>query len=327
MTLCIWLTAGSVFAAKWLNPADDCRCDKTEVSFSNGPVKLAATLLIPESETGRKSPAVVFVHGSGSSDRSNAWTGAYADGLARRGIIVLYPDKRGSGKSGGDWLTSSFLDLSDDAVAGVEFLKKDERVDPDRLGLIGFSQGGDIVPAAAVRSDAVKFVIDISGSVVPIFEQIMDEVEMSAEREGLTRKQIEIVNEINRKALRAALTGKGGEEYLKALQQAKNGDLKGFKVIENFPDEADPPAAKFIRAIGNFDPMPYWKKLKIPLLFLYGGEDKNLRVHKSVRLIEENLGSGDYNYSVLLFNQNGHGVFRQDSLDFIGRWIEDGGAK
>lgn len=31
-----------------------------------------------------------------------------ADGLASRGVAVLLPDKRGSGKSGGDWRTATF---------------------------------------------------------------------------------------------------------------------------------------------------------------------------------------------------------------------------
>src|SRR5262245_12024378 len=72
-----------------------------EVAYRHGEVALAATLHLPAGEG--PFPAVVIAHGSGSSDRSNAWTAAYARDLAARGVAVLHPDKRGSGKSGGDW--------------------------------------------------------------------------------------------------------------------------------------------------------------------------------------------------------------------------------
>ncbi len=297
--------------------------EETEVTFKNGEINLAATLLIPKG--GGQFPAVVIIHGSGTSTRENAWTAAYANALVKRGVAVLYPDKRGSGKSGGNWLTATFLDLADDAVAGVEFLQNNPKIDKSNIGVIGFSQGGHIVPAAAARSAKIAFAIDVSGSTVPMMEQIMDEVEKMAEREGLNSAQIETVNDINRKAISYALTGKGEKDYLDALNKAKTGELKGKKVIEGFPTDPNHPMKTFIKTVGDFDPIPFWKKLSVPMLFVYGGQDSQIRINKSINRIEETLGKSDHNYTILLFRKNGHGIFREDLLDFMARWIIDKG--
>ncbi|HEX9764667.1 MAG TPA: alpha/beta fold hydrolase, partial [Candidatus Acidoferrales bacterium] len=116
--------------------------ERREAEFTSGDVSLAGVLLIPAGQ--RNLPGVVIIHGSGASDRSNAWAAGFATGLAERGFAVLLPDKRGSGRSGGDWRTADFEALADDAIAGVKRLQQEETVDPRRVGVLGLSQGGHI---------------------------------------------------------------------------------------------------------------------------------------------------------------------------------------
>lgn len=320
--ICACLTLGGYSQAQVTKRLDS--IDSTEVSYSNGNITLAATLLVPKGPG--PFPAAVVIHGSGKSDRNNPWTEAYVDALVKRGTAVLYPDKRGSGKSEGDWLTATFLDLADDAIAGVKFLRKSPRINTAQIGVIGFSQGGHIVPAAASRSTEIAFAISISGSTVPMREQIMDEVEMSSKRAGLTERQIALINDVNHKAMDYFLTGKGEKEYFDALSDAKNGELKGTPQIDRFPTKPDHPARTFINTIGNFDPMSFWKRTSVPILFVYGGTDTQIRIKKSIDRIESTLGENGNNYVILLFRRNGHTLFREDLLDFIGRWISVKGA-
>jgi len=49
-------------------------------------------------------------------------------------------------------------DLANDAVAGVEFLKGHDWIDPNRIGIFGVSQGGWIAPLAASKSEYVALV-------------------------------------------------------------------------------------------------------------------------------------------------------------------------
>lgn len=296
--------------------------DQREVTFNNGDITLAATLLLPKNIA--HAPAVVIIHGSGASGRSNPWTTAYAKALAERGIVVLHPDKRGSGDSEGDWRTSGFRELADDAIAGVEFLRDRAEVDSAYIGVIGFSQGGHVAPVAAARSSKVAFAISVSSSVVPLITQMIDEVEIMAEREELTREQIAEVNVLHELGFRYAMTGKGWDEYHSALVDLKNGPVGGSDVVTGFPPVPDHWAWQWLQAVGYFDPLPYWGQLDIPVLFMYGGQDTQIRVKRSIDLIEQKLGS--LNYTLMLFNRNGHAHFRQDALDFTARWIRDKGV-
>lgn len=295
-----------------------------EVTFSNGDISLAGTLLLPSGSG--PFPGVVIAHGSGSSDRSNPWTSAYADALVKRKIAVLHPDKRGAGASAGNWREATFLDLAGDAVAGLNLLGARPEVDTARIGLIGFSQGGHIVPVAATQSSAVSFVVNVSGSVVPMMEQIGDELRKMAEQEGFTGDQVETILSIHAHSAQYVLTGENWETYATALAEAKQGPMGGSEVVEGFPTDPDSPTWEFLRTIGNFDPLPYWQAVRVPTLFLYGGRDENVDVYKSADIIEESLTPAGLPYSLLLFRNNGHALFRDDAMDFIARWISDAGV-
>lgn len=292
---------------------------ESEITFSNREISLAGSLLMPAGAG--PFPAVVIIHGSGTSDRGNEWTSAYAKSLAARGIAVLYPDKRGSGKSQGNWKTASFTDLADDAIAGVNLLLSNPKIDKARCGVIGFSQGGHIVPVAASRSANIAFAIDVSGSTVPILEQTTDEIVKAAQRLKMSSAQIDLLREINRLGVAYALTGKGIEEYKSKLESAKAGELKGNPVVEGFPTEPDHWKLGFVRAVGDFDPIPFWKKTTAPALFIYGGRDTQIDIEKSMRRIDENLKADKRNFNVLLFNTSGHAIFRDDLIEFVAKWI------
>jgi dipeptidyl aminopeptidase/acylaminoacyl peptidase len=267
----------------------------------------------------------VIIHGYGNSTRANPWTRAHAESLAQRGIAVLHPDKRGSGASGGNWIQAGFLELADDAIAAVNVLRKNPKVDPVFVGVIGFSQGGHIAPAAASRSKDVAYAISVSGSVVPLVEQIEDELTLAAEREGLSGESIALIRRIHGLAAGYAQDKTTWDEYSRELEQAKKEPLAGNKLIEGFPSVADAPQWTFARAVGQYDPLPYWREVKVPALFVYGGKDTNVRVGKSITRIQHELDPLDLNYVLVVFGENGHSLHRADELDFLASWIKGKG--
>ncbi len=295
-----------------------------EVTFESDGVSLAGSLLIPAGPG--PFPALVIVHGSGSSDRSNPWTSAYAAALVERGVAVLHPDKRGSGSSGGNWREADFGMLANDALAGLHAVRTHPSIDADRVGLIGFSQGGHIVPLAATRSPHVALVVNVSGSVVPMMEQIGDEIRMMGIREGLDSNQLKALQAVHDRAVEFVLTGNGWDAYRARLDEAKEGVLKESDAVSGFPADPDSPAWTFLRTMGNFDPMPYWREVQVPTLFLYGGRDQNVDVLKSAARIQEELTLEDLPYTLMLFRNNGHALFRDDAMDFVARWVSDGGV-
>ena len=65
-----------------------------DIRFENpaAGIDLAGMLFVPEGEP--PFPAVVIIHGSGTSRRASPWYLTYAGYLQGNGILVLLPDKR-----------------------------------------------------------------------------------------------------------------------------------------------------------------------------------------------------------------------------------------
>lgn len=108
------------------------------------------------------------MHGSGAEGRYASRF--LADLFARKGIAALIFDKRGVGKSTGNWRQSTFNDLARDAIAGIEFLKGRRDIDAGRIGIFGHSQGAAIAPLVASLSSAVSFVIASAASGISMSE-------------------------------------------------------------------------------------------------------------------------------------------------------------
>ena len=118
-------------------------------SFAHN-VFLDGTLTIPEGSG--PFPGVVLITGSGPQDRDETMLGhkpfrVIADYLARRGVVVLRADDRGTGKSTGNFNGATTRDFADDAAGAVRFLRSREFV--GRIGLIGHSEGGLVAPMVA----------------------------------------------------------------------------------------------------------------------------------------------------------------------------------
>lgn len=158
---------------------------------------LACTLTIPPG-TGRR-PAVAFAHGGGPALRT--FVAFQAAHLQRLGLITLACDKRGIGQSGGrypgDLATSPTIDaLARDVEAQARFLAAQPEVDPARVGVMGGSQAGWVMPLAASREPEIRFVL---GLVPPTVTQ--GETDLFAQLSGQgqsppTRTEAEVLAEV-----------------------------------------------------------------------------------------------------------------------------------
>lgn len=146
------------------------------VMLENGDVKIAATLALPIWKDG-PYPIVVVLHGSGPTTRDDLkW---YARKLVPHGMGVLTYDKRGTGKSTGAYVRIraersdvELTHLAGDVLACVEYLRKQYFIDKERIGLIGGSQAGWIMPIVASKSEYVSFFVSITGTPVTFGEEM-----------------------------------------------------------------------------------------------------------------------------------------------------------
>jgi len=147
------------------------------ITFQNGDVTLAGTLDLPTGEG--PFPAIVTVHGSPPLTRNDIYNLRISHFFVQHGYAVLRYDKRGAGESTGEYPgvgvedgEAALNDLADDALAGVQFLKNHDLIDPQMIGLAGHSQAGWIIPLAASKSSDVAFMIISSGPTSSVGQEI-----------------------------------------------------------------------------------------------------------------------------------------------------------
>ena len=253
--------------------------EEREITFRNGDLTLAGTLLLPRGQ--RRVPAVVFLHGSGAEGR---WASRYlASQIAARGIASLIFDKRGVGGSSGDWRVAGPDDLAADGVAAVARLLDEPRIDPRRIGIHGHSQGGTLAPMVAVRSPHVAFVIGSAAAGLPtdsveIFS-VLNAVLPAATTAGDSASATQYVREL----VSVAYHGRP-RARLDSLAEGLKGRAWFFP-----PPAADNSYWRFSRVFAAYDPIDWWRRVRVPVLLVYGAEDQRVPAAASAARIEAAL--------------------------------------
>ena len=103
----------------------------------------------------RNGAAVVLRHGAGST-RTSVIPQAVV--LARHGYGVLLTDARGHGRSGGRAMDFGWNGDAD-ITASVSFLADQPDVEPNRIGVVGLSMGGEEAIGAAAADDRISAVV------------------------------------------------------------------------------------------------------------------------------------------------------------------------
>jgi uncharacterized protein len=325
MLLSLAAAACSTVQVETVTVPDPVTVREEDVRFASDELELAGLLLVPESSG--PHPAAMFIQGSGDSDRTNLWARGIAEALARRGVVVLLPDKRGTGASEGDWRKAGFRDYARDAIAGVGFLQSRVEVDRDFIGVVGLSQGGQIAPLAADLSDEIAFVIDVSGSATTSVDQVNHEMRNTFRQAGLPPDGVEMGMKLQSLAVQYVKTG-AWEPYARMLKTLSTTPLA--PVAAEFPQTEDSWVWAWWRGIGDYDPIEHWTRLRQPALVAYGEDDEsdNVPVAESVRRLEGVNAGRATGIEVVVFEGSGHALFapgtnrlREDFIDLLVRWI------
>ena len=127
------------------------------ISFQVDGQKVVGTLEVPD---GAIKPAVILLlHGfKGSRNeleipslKEGVFTRA-ANAWAAKGLASLRIDFRGGGDSEGSFEDTTISGQVKDALAAIEFLQTEKSIDPKRMALVGWSQGGAVAAITAGRT-------------------------------------------------------------------------------------------------------------------------------------------------------------------------------
>jgi uncharacterized protein len=269
-----------------------------EVVFPNtgARISLTGTLTIPTG-TG-PFPVAVLLTGSGPHDRDETLLGHHpflilADHLTRKGIAVLRYDKRGIGKSTGDYTNATTEDFANDCESALAYLKNRKEIDPRKIGLIGHSEGGIIAPLVAARSKDVAWIVLLAGPGVKGEDLLLLQSESILKVSGANDAQIESTLDFNKQTyalVRQVQNRAELESKLKDLVQAssENSALPPSALQSQLGMLASP----WFRYFLDYDPSPALQKTLCPVLALDGEKDLQVPAKENLAGIQKALQDG-----------------------------------
>ncbi|MCE1199590.1 MAG: alpha/beta fold hydrolase [Marinilabiliales bacterium] len=273
-----------------------------EVNFENpaAGIRLSGTLTLPASD--KPSPAVILITGSGPQNRDEEIFGhkpfwVIADYLSRHGIAVLRYDDRGVAASTGDFKVATTADFASDVVCALSFLKGRREIDSKRIGLVGHSEGGMIAPLVAAQHSEVNFIVMLAGLGLTGERLLLLQQERIARASGADEKAIAQNREINEKAFSIVLATPSAEERSRKLSDFLLTEEKGLgldgkaaqeKVALQIKQLTTPWMVNFL----SFDPIPYLKRVKCPVLALNGDKDLQVPSKENLAAIGRALQEG-----------------------------------
>jgi hypothetical protein len=241
--------------------------------------------------------ATVVMHpGSGPADRDNdGYFVPLRNALVGAGYAVASFDKRGVGRSTGDWHEAPIETQATDLIAAVDVLSGEDELAGVPIGLFGHSQGGWVVLETAGRRGDTSFVIVNSGPGVTPAAQERHAALIALQRAGASPAEVETGLARYDEMVGLARAGATFEEM------SEREDLALFA-----PD--DPGRWNLWMSILDYDPKPALRKIKAPILTLWGGSDAIVPVDDSLvvfraaipptRLAVEVLAGADHRIQV-----------------------------
>ena len=292
-----------------------------EVEYANRDVRIAGTLTLPPGEG--KVPAALLISGSGALNRDLELAGhkpflVLADHLTRLGIAVLRVDDRGVGGSTGSTWQSTSRDKANDVLFGVRFLRGHDRIDPERVGLIGISEGGLVAPLALNRVEpgTIAYAVLLAGPGVPGGDLLRQQLRRIAAADGAAAETIEELAALQDRALEiiagdmspaeaeAALREVAAEQMAAAPETAQ---LSGERLEAALSAAVETNLSPWFRFFIRYDPRPALGGLAVPTLALFGGKDTQVDADQNQSAMEAALApSGNPDVTIRRFPDANH---------------------
>jgi hypothetical protein len=156
---------------------------------------LNGLLTLPE-DLSNPVPAVVMVHGSGASNMDEKVMKLtpfkdLAEGLVKHGIASVRYDKRtfvhGRKMAKAKACPSVKEETIEDALLAIEILKKDPRMDHDRIFILGHSMGAMLAPRIDAEGGNVKGLVMMAGTPYRLEDVVLRQLTQSGSSKSILK--------------------------------------------------------------------------------------------------------------------------------------------
>ena len=286
-----FFTAAKVSTSTASAQTADSKFTEREVTFAGaGGLQLHGTLVLPAASK-RKVPGVLFLSGSGPTDRNGNQPPQFmtdllkqiAERLASEGVASLRFDKRATRGYASSWPAGdaalndffSWENFVGDAKAGLAFLQTQPEVNSKQTVVAGHSEGGMIAMQLAhdLNANAPAALILLSSPGRPLGALLTEQISASLKRSGVT--------------------GDAAKPYEDNLQLTMNQVIKDGTIPPNvLPGLAPlfpPSALKLLQIELAFDPAKVLPAFSGPVLVVQGEKDIQVSAMRDFPLLQSTL--------------------------------------
>lgn len=292
-------------------------------------IRLAGTLTLPDSIG--KYPVAILISGSGPQDRDESIFGhkpflVIADYLTKNGIGVLRFDDRGVGKSTGDFYSATTADFATDVKSCIQFLKTQKNVSPDKIGLIGHSEGGIIATMVAANNKDIAYIVLMAGSGISGEEIIYAQTEKMYQ--DLDSHDIEKQVKLRRDLISVIKSETNKELARKNLEKILNNNLDVLSLhpiqdtVQLINNTVTVFNSDWYRFFINYNPAEDLEKINCPVLALIGEKDIQVLPEQNLPAIEEALKKGGNNNYLVKEIQNVNHLFQTANTGKVNEYGE-----
>ena len=308
-----------------------------QVTFADGTVNLAGTLLVPA--TKGPHPAIILLHGSGPLTRSSF--GPYPHFFTSLGLAVLIYDKRGTGDSSGTHVDAShpaalaqsptwfYPDgLADDARAALRFLRGRNDIDPRQIGLWGSSEGGMLATYVASQNKDIAFAINSSGFTGALWQTVYYQAGAKQRESGVPQSQVDEALAYTKLWLGVARTGEGYDRFIEARDEARK-DKKPWASWSSAEFTSLEQMRWHWAHLLSFSPLPALKGVSCPVLGLWGQLDTSteaLIAERNMRAVLREAGNKDVTLKIFP-NAGWHGVRQPAAISINSTQLHDSASR
>jgi esterase/lipase len=301
----------------------------------NGTITLNANLYLPK--TNKQVGAVVMICGTGqhSKEEYNGW----ADVLASKGVAVLTYDKRNVTDFPELNIRQRSSDivlpgqLESDVLSAIELLKSRKEINTSKIGLFGFSQGAVLAPIVASNNKDISFFVAVSGNATTDKEFIINQSLNRLRQRNFNEAQQNEARQIWEQLFQYSKDKKNGKELQTLIDKAYESGYGGHSLPRQLPNDDE---IKYLSTWNSFehDPANYLKNIQVPSCFVFGQNDMQIPVDKSIEILNNIYNSKQQILTIKKYSNADHFIktlpdrnnfdfpkFANGYIDDLTKWI------
>ena len=268
--------------------------EELTIPVSGSSVVLSGSLALPK-EGKAPYPTIILITGSGPQDRDETVFGhkPFLDitrRLTEAGFAVFRYDDRGVGKSTGIFMASHVQDFVRDAEAVVKAMKEHKAVNPQRIFLLGHSEGSYIASKVVSQDRSLAGIVSLAGPVFGMDRILADQMDALSllggksdeERATLRKGNLEVYGLMQDKRLSLDEVKAKAAKVVERLLPVMTSDTTMYGTIRT---QIMGQFTPYLRELLQLDIEGTWRSVRCPVIGLFGEMDKQVLPSNAAELL------------------------------------------